>query len=91
MTKNELVQKLADSVDIPKTKVDDLLKNLGVAVSATLKDGGEIALPGVGKIVAVKRAARTARNPFTGETVNVPAKTTAKLKVSRELATSLAA
>lgn len=91
MTKAELVQSLADSVDLPKSKVDDLLKNLGVAVSITLKSGGDITLPGVGKIVAVKRSAREGRNLHTGATIQIAAKTTAKLKPSKELSASLAA
>lgn len=91
MTKNELVQALADSTALPKTKVDDLLKNLGVAVSTTLKGGGDITLPGVGKLIAVKRAARTGINPSTGAKVQIPEKTTAKLKVSKELSASLSA
>lgn len=87
----ELAQTLADSVGIKKAQATDLLKNLGVAIATTLKDGGEITIPGAGKFVAKQRAARAARNPLTGGTVEVPAKNVPAFKPAAELKRALAA
>jgi len=90
MKASELAQGLADSVGIKRQQAADLLRNLGVAVSTTLKDGGETVLPGIGKLKPDARAARTARNPSTGATIAVPAKTVVKFKVAKELADAVA-
>jgi DNA-binding protein HU-beta len=88
---SELAQTLADSVGIKKAQATELLKNLGVAITTTLKDGGEITIPGAGKFVAKHRAARTTRNPATGGTVEVPAKNVPAFKPTAELKRALAA
>lgn len=48
----------------------------------TLLSGGDINIPGLGKIKVAVRPARTARNPRTGEKVNVPAKKVLKFSQS---------
>jgi len=49
--------------------------------ASEVKSNGEFMLPGFGKLVKSERKAREGRNPATGETIQIPAKTT--LKVSR--------
>ena len=51
---------------------------------------GATTLGGVGKLASAKREARKARNPSTGATIDVPAKTVVKFKVAKDLADAVA-
>jgi len=53
-----------------------------LAVSETKKTGS-FTLPGIGKLVLVKRKARMGRNPATGATIKIPAKTVVKMRVAK--------
>ena len=53
-----------------------------LAVSETKKTGS-FTLPGIGKLVLVKRKARMGRNPGTGATIKIPAKTVVKMRVAK--------
>lgn len=90
MTKNELIQAIADDSGKSKNDVATVLASLGRAVSGSLKGGADITLPGVGKLSAKRREARTARNPSTGAMIDVPAKTVVKFKVTKDLADAIA-
>lgn len=90
MNKNDLIAAIADDTEKSKTDVASILASLGRAVAGTLREGDEIVLPGVGKLKPDARAARTARNPSTGATIDVPAKTVVKFKVAKELADAVA-
>ncbi|MBA4334427.1 MAG: DNA-binding protein [Methylobacterium sp.] len=90
MTKNELIAAIADETGKSKTDVSTILASLGTVVAKTLKAGDDITLGGVGKFSAAKREAREARNPSTGATIKVPAKTVVKFKVTKDLADAVA-
>lgn len=90
MTKNDLIAAIAGETGKPKTDIDAILASLGSVVSATLKTGDDVTLGGVGKLSAAKREAREARNPSTGATIQVPAKTVVKFKVAKSLADAIA-
>jgi len=53
-----------------------------LAVSET-KKAGSFTLPGIGKLVLVKRKARMGRNPATGATIKIPAKTVVKMRIGK--------
>lgn len=89
MKKTDLIRVLATDANVTHKQAAAVLESLGNAVSAVLRSGDEVTLPGIGKMVVTKRPARTARNPQTGESMQVPAKNVAKLRVSSELANSL--
>ena len=57
--------------------------------TGSLKAGNEVRLVGFGSFVPVKRAAGTARNPRTGETVKRPASKTARFRVGEGLKSAL--
>jgi DNA-binding protein HU-beta len=57
-------------------------KMASLAVSETKKPGS-FTLPGVGKLVLQKRKARKGRNPATGESINIPAKTVEKMRIAK--------
>lgn len=90
MTKNELIASIAESTGNTKADVNAILTSLAEVAAATLKAGGDITLGGIGKLAAAKRDARQARNPSTGATIDVPAKTVVKFKVAKDLAEAVA-
>jgi DNA-binding protein HU-beta len=47
------------------------------------KKTGEFTIPGLGKLVKIKRKARLGRNPFTGQALKIAAKTALKFRVSK--------
>jgi len=55
------------------------------SVTSALKKGERVSLVGFGTFTVAKRKARIARNPRTGEKINVPARRAAKFKAGREL------
>nr|WP_047576993.1 HU family DNA-binding protein [Methylobacterium sp. ZNC0032] len=90
MTKNELIAAIADETGKTKADVTAILGSLATVVSKTLKAGDDLTLGGIGKFAAAKREAREARNPSTGATIQVPAKTVVKFKVAKDLAEAVA-
>jgi DNA-binding protein HU-beta len=90
MTKNELIAAIADETGKTKADVSAILGSLAGVVAKTLKSGGDVTLGGIGKLAAAKREAREARNPSTGATIKVPAKTVVKFKVTKDLADAVA-
>lgn len=89
MTKKDLIVKISDSTDIKKADVERVLDSLGDVAAAELLGGGEVAFPGLGKLVVVETAAREGRNPKTGTPITVPAGRKAKFKVGKELKDAL--
>jgi DNA-binding protein HU-beta len=85
MTKAELVTAIADKAGLNKAQAKDALEAFIDSVTASLKAGDEVRLVGFGSFVPVKRAAGTARNPRTGETVSRPASNTARFRVGEGL------
>jgi DNA-binding protein HU-beta len=53
--------------------------------SNEVKTNGEFVLPGFGKLVLSERKAREGRNPQTGETIQIPAKTTLKFRLGKSI------
>ena len=74
MTKNELVRELAEGFELPRKQVAELIEGLIEKLTAVLKTGDKVQLAPFGQFKIRDRAARVARNPQTGEPVNVPAK-----------------
>jgi DNA-binding protein HU-beta len=74
MTKAELVSHVADEAGITKTQAATSIDAFIDAVTKTLKKGDKLTLVGFGTFSVSKRAARTGRNPFTGETIKIKAK-----------------
>jgi len=85
MTKAELIERMAQRAKISKRAAGIALNTLVEAITNTLKNGDKVALVGFGTFSVSKRKARTARNPRTGETIEVPAKMAPKFKAGRDL------
>ena len=80
MTKQDLIERITETMKIrydravSKADVSALLDALGDVTTDRLKAGEDVPLPGIGKLVVKAKAARTGRNPKTGETIQIPAK-----------------
>ncbi|MCF0253651.1 MAG: HU family DNA-binding protein [Duodenibacillus sp.] len=85
MTKNQLIELIAMHADISKSKASLALDSFVTGVQMTLQKGESLTLPGFGTFCVVERAARTGRNPATGEPVEIPASRTPKFKPSKIL------
>ncbi|KPK68723.1 hypothetical protein AMJ87_11475 [candidate division WOR_3 bacterium SM23_60] len=85
MTKAELIEKIAAKAKISKKAANVAIDTFVSSTTNALKRGERVALVGFGTFSVAKRKARTARNPRTGETINVPARRAAKFKAGREL------
>jgi DNA-binding protein HU-beta len=85
MTKTELIQALADTSQMGRREVKSFLESLTTVVEKQIKKGGDVPLKGLGKFRVQKRKARMGRNPMTGETIKIPAKTVVKFTVAKAL------
>lgn len=83
MTKSQLLEKLANASGLTKKDVAKLLEALVNTAYSEVKSNGEFSLHGLGKLVKKNRAARQGRNPATGATIQIPAKTVVKFRVSK--------
>jgi len=74
MNKSELIERMASDADISKAAAERALESFTTSVQSTLKKGGSVTLVGFGSWSVTKRAARTGRNPKTGEAINIKAR-----------------
>lgn len=81
MTKTQTIATLSEQTGISKSDVTNLLDKLADLAYAEAANG--FTLPGIGKLVLVDRAERQGRNPATGETITIPAKTVVKFRVAK--------
>lgn len=73
LSRNDLVSALADKAGTTKTEADAVLSAFSDVVIDSIAQGEKISIPGIISVERVKRAARTGRNPATGETIDIPA------------------
>ncbi|QDQ26308.1 HU family DNA-binding protein [Chitinimonas arctica] len=73
-TKKELIDALAERTQQPKTVTEAFVDALGDALRDALAKGDEALLPGVGKFTVKAKAAKTGRNPKTGEAIQIAAR-----------------
>ena len=83
MTKTQMVASLAEATSMSKKEVVIFLEGLTDLVYKEVKKNGECIVPGFGKLVKAKRKAREGRNPATGETIKIPAKTVVKFRLAK--------
>ena len=89
MNKGELVASIADKADITQSQAESALTATLASIQDALKDGDSVSLVGFGTFSANERPAREGRNPRTGETIQIAAKTVAKFKPGKKLSDSL--
>ncbi len=85
MTKAELVDKVADKVNLTKKQTEIIVNILFNSITEALSDGDKVELRGFGSFRIRDRNPREGRNPKTGDTVHIPAKKVPFFKAGKEL------
>ena len=85
MNKSELLAAMAAKSGLSRANAGKALAAFCDVVGETLGQGGEVQITGFGSFVVSERAARTGRNPQTGETLQIAALRTPKFKAGKAL------
>jgi DNA-binding protein HU-beta len=83
MTKSQIVSYFAGKFELTKRIASGIIDEVAALAVSETKKAGSFTLPGIGKLVLVKRKARMGRNPATGATIKIPAKTVVKMRVAK--------
>lgn len=83
MTKAQMLDALATKLNMSKKDVGTMLDAMVELAYKEVKSAGEFVIPGIGKLVKVNRKERQGRNPATGATITIPAKTVVKFRVAK--------
>ena len=89
MNKTEFVSAVADSAELTKADAGRAIEAVIEVVTKALKKGDTVALVGFGTFLARKRAARTGRNPRTGQTIKIKASKNPSFKAGKALKDAL--
>ena len=85
MNKTELIEQIAQTSKLTKADAARALNATTDTITNTLSQGGSVQLIGFGSFLVKTRAARTGRNPQTGETIQIAASKVAAFKSSKAL------
>lgn len=85
MSKQQLVELMAEKAGLTKADAGRALDAFVEGVTKALKKGDKVTLVGFGTFETRKRGARTGRNPQTGATVNIAARTAVGFKAGSKL------
>ncbi len=86
MTRSVLVDKVAEKVEgLTRKQTEIVIETIFDSIKETLQKGDKVEIRGFGNFRLKSRNARKARNPKTGESVDVPAKKVLHFKVGKEL------
>ena len=89
MTKTLLVDYIAEETGLTKADSARALEAMMNGIVKGLKEDGKVTLTGFCTFTAVKKAAKTGRNPRTGEAVQIPARVAAVIKAGSKLKDAL--
>lgn len=82
MSKAEIIASIAAEHDLPKAKAQQIYDGIFASIAQQLKKEGRASVSGFGTFVVSKRAARTARNPQTGEPLKIKASNSVRFKAA---------
>ena len=83
MTKSQIVTHFAKEFELSKKMASAIIDEVAALAVSETKKTGSFTIPGIGKLVLVKRKARMGRNPATGEVIKIAAKTVVKMRVAK--------
>ncbi len=89
MNKNELIESVAERTGLAKSDAARAVEAVLGAVTEALQRGDTVALSGFGSFLSKVRAARTGRNPRTGESIAIPASRVPAFKAGKGLKDAL--
>jgi len=84
MTKSQQVAAMADATGMSKKDVSMFMEKMVDLALREVKKSGQFVIPGLGKLVKVHRKERMGRNPATGASIKIPAKTVVKFRVAKQ-------
>lgn len=84
MNKQDIVDAMANAADISANSAEAALDAFLSSVMNTVKQGDKVTIVGFGGWEAAHRAARSGRNPQTGEVINIPASVVPKFKAGKK-------
>lgn len=85
MNKAELIEAVAETADISKADATRAVDAVTQAITTTLKNDEQVSIVGFGTFSLRKRAARSGRNPRTGETISIKASNVPGFKPGKAL------
>jgi len=85
VNKTELIDEIAKAADISKASASRALEAVIDSITSTLKQEGSVTLAGFGTFAVSARAARTGRNPRTGEEIPIQARRVVTFHASQKL------
>ncbi len=85
MTKTQVIRSMAEQMEVAPKQIAAFFNLLIETATTQTRKTGEFTVPGFGKLVKAQRAARIGRNPATGESIKIAAKTTVKFRVSKAM------
>ncbi len=83
MTKSQFISLIAEKNEMTKAAAGKVLDTIAEAAISETKKNGQFVIPGIGKLVKSHRKARMGRNPQTGASIKIPAKTVVKFRVAK--------
>jgi len=81
LTQAQIITKLSEEHELSKKQVKAFFDSFAAMAYAEAKKG--FTVPGLGKLILVKRKARKGRNPATGESIKIPARSVLKFRISK--------
>ena len=85
MNKADIINKVHEELGVTKADAERMMDIFVDSIVTTLKSGDEVSIAGLGIFSAKMRNARTARNPRTGEAIEVPAMRVPKFRAAKAL------
>ncbi len=85
MTKTQVIRFMAEQLQVAPKQITAFFDLLIETATTQTRKTGEFTVPGLGKLVKAQRAARMGRNPATGESIKIAAKTTVKFRLSKTM------
>lgn len=85
MNKAELITFVADETGLSKANCERAVNSVFQGIAKAISDGDKASFVGFGTFSVIDRAARSGRNPRTGETIQIPASRQPKFKAGKEL------
>ena len=89
MNKGDLISAVAEAAGVTKTQATTAVETVFSSIEGAMKSGDKAAFVGFGTFSTSKRAARDGRNPSTGATIKIAAKTMVKFKAGKALEDSV--
>lgn len=83
ITKAQMAAHIAEKAGLTKKAANSILDEIAALAYKEAKKNKEFTIPGLGKLVVVRRKARKGRNPATGQVIKIPAKKVLKFRVAK--------